>query len=68
MSGGGGTLIRTMPDKGGGGGGSENPSFGRTSFVNGPLPDWPNDRIYPQTTSQGRLFKKVYSHHFYTTH
>ena len=23
------------------------------------LPDWPNDRIYPQTTSQGRLFKKA---------
>ena len=22
------------------------------------LPDWPNDRIYPQTTLQGRLFKK----------
>ena len=25
------------------------------------LPDWQNDRIYPQTTSQGGLFKKVYS-------
>ena len=24
------------------------------------LPDWPNDCIYPQTTSQGRLYKKVY--------
>jgi hypothetical protein len=24
------------------------------------LPDWPNDRIYLQSTSQGRLFKKVY--------
>jgi hypothetical protein len=33
MSGGGGSLIRTMLDKGGGV--SENPSFGRTSFVNG---------------------------------
>jgi hypothetical protein len=22
------------------------------------LPDWPNDRIYPQTTSQGRLLKR----------
>ena len=33
---GGGSLIRTMPDKGAGRG-SENPSFGRTSFVNGPL-------------------------------
>jgi hypothetical protein len=24
------------------------------------LPDWPNDCIYPRTTSQGRLSKKVY--------
>ena len=31
--GGGGSLIWTMPVEGGG---SENPSFGRTSFVNGP--------------------------------
>ena len=38
MSGGrGGSLLRTMPDKVGGG--SENPSFGRTSFVNGPKMD-----------------------------
>ena len=38
MSGGrGGSLLRTMPDKGGGR--SENPSFGRTSFVNGPKMD-----------------------------
>jgi hypothetical protein len=35
MSGGRGSLIRTMPDKGRRG--SENPSFGRTSLVNGPL-------------------------------
>jgi hypothetical protein len=25
------------------------------------LPDWPNDRIYPQTTSQGRLLKRSIS-------